>query len=264
MKAIDFLKLIPSVLVSAGIVAFWYDDFMALWMVVALIWITLPVLLAAIVIFFLSLKRKTVGQRVIVAYGVFNVLLLAAYLLIGAPKQRCNPEIMERHYEKHAAELDDLCRYAVDALDDSCGVTLEWEHGKLNKFHVTVAGRRDNCWSEEAVAKKDSLMAVVGLTAEEFDGICERVKKAGCIGIEVSRSKPHTVEVWFRREGFGRYDFIIKDSAFSDAERADIMEDMVLLPYNERVAFQYGGGAVGPQTFSREAREEYMEKHKAW
>lgn len=281
MKGTDYLKLLPSVVVTAGIVAFWYDDFMAFWIALIIWWITVPVAIAAIVFFFMSLKMDTIGKKVIVFYGAFNALLLAAYIIFGVPQQSCNPDIMEKHYEKHAEELDELCSYALNALDDSCGVTLEWEKGKLSRFHVchphnsntadvndtavqSTEGCHSHYWNEDARSKQDSLMQVVGLTEEEFDGIHKRLKKAGCISIEASRTTPHKVEVGFRRVGFGCYYYIIYDTAMTDEEKARAMEWMELIPYNERVVFQFGGGAVGADAFGKEVRDEYMSKHKPW
>ena len=265
MKSTDILKLIPSVLVTVGIIMLWYDDFIAVLIMSLGFYITIPALIAAIVIFFLSIKMNTVGKKVIVFYGIFNILLLAAYILFVSPHRQCSPEIMEKHYEKHAAELDELCRFAFEALDDSCAVTLEWEHGKLDMFHVESHGECDNCCNEEAIVKQDSLMQIVGLTKEELDGIRKRLKKAGCIGIEVSSTTPHNVAVWFRRVGMGRYDYMIKDTALTEEEKAEVMDSSGdLIPYNERVVFRYGGGAIGPQVFGKEEREEYMSKHKAW
>ena len=264
MKGTDYLKLLPSVLVTMGIVALWYDDFVAIMIMAFGFFITIPVVIVAIVLFFMSLKMNTVGKKVIVFYGAFNALLLAAYIIFGAPQQNCNPDIMEKHYEKHAGELDELCSYAVEALNDSCGVTLEWEKGKLSMFHIVNRGSYDNYWREDAISKQDSLMQIVGLTKDELDGIRRRLKAAGCIGIEASHTKPHRVEVWFRRVGMGRYDYIIKDTAMTDEEKAEAIEGQDLIPYNERVVFQYGGGAIGPQVFDKEVRDEYMSKHKPW
>ena len=87
---------------------------------------------------------------------------------------------------------------------------------------------------------------------------------SGCIGVEASRTTPHKVEVWFRRVGFGKYDYIIYDTAMTDEEKARTMEWMEFIPYNERVVFQYGGGAVGADAFGKEIRDEYMSKHKPW
>ena len=264
MKFTDVLKLLPFLLVTAGIVVFWYDDFVATMVAAIFFWLVIPVALAAIVLFFLSLKRKDTGQKVIVWYGLFNLLLLVAYIAFGAPRQRCDPETMARHYEQHSTELDELCRYAFDALDDSCGVTLEWTHGQISMFHIEKAGQHIKTWSDESIAKQDSLMQAVGLTPDEMKGIRQRMRKTGCIGIEASKANPHTVAVWFRRVGMGRYDFLINDTLLTDEERKEAMDDLSLIPYNERVVFRYGGGAVGPQVFSRTERDEYLDKHHPW
>ena len=281
MKWTDILKLLPSVLVTAGIAGLWYDDFVAFMIMVILFYVTIPVLIAAIVFFFMSLKMSTVGKKVIFFYGIFNVLLLTVYLIFGKPQQECNPDIMEKHYEKHAVELDELCQYTVDVLNDNCGVTLEWYRKKLHMFHVEVDGQYDCFWNEDAISKQDSLMQVVGLTQEEMDGIHRRLKKVGCIGIEASRTAPdtavsrylyplaplsrtHAVTVWFRRVGMGRYDYIIHDAVMTDEEKKQAMEYLEFIPYNERVVFQFRGGAIGPQVFGKEIREKYLNKHKPW
>lgn len=273
---VDLLKLFPSILVTLGIVAFWHEPFIALLMAVGFFWITLPVLVTAGIFFCLSLKMKTVGQKIIAFYGFFNILLLVVYHFVALPQQTCDADIMDRHYRKHAADFEELCHFTVDALDDSCGITLEWEHGRLDRFSIESHGQSDLLSNEEAIAKQDSLMQIVGLTHEELDGIHQRVKKAHCIGIKLSYhtfdachhsfypSAPHAATIIFRYVGFGRYDFLIKDSAFTDDEKDIIMNDITLIPYNDHVIFQFGGGAVGPQSFDKEYREKYINKYKPW
>ena len=38
-------------------------------------------------------------------------------------------------------------------------------------------------------------------------------------------------------------------------------ENPMFNPYTDRVIFEYGGGAVGPQTFGGEIKENFMKKH---
>lgn len=261
---VEILKFIPSILVTGGIIAFWYDDFMAFIYAIVNFWITIPVVVTATVIFFISIRCKTTWQKVIVFYGLFNIALFAAYLVIGHPRQRCNPEIMERHYEKHAAELDNLHKYVVESLDSNTGVTLEWEHGRLDMFHVTASGIHDSHWNNDARHKQDSLMKTVGLTQEEFNSIRKQLKKAGCIGLEASTTTPQYITIWFRRVDMGCYDYLIKDTLFSEEEKASYLEDPAIIPYNQRIAFMYSGGAIGPQSFSQQEKAEYLDRHKPW
>ncbi len=36
------------------------------------------------------------------------------------------------------------------------------------------------------------------------------------------------------------------------------------IPYNDKVIFEYMGGAIGPQYFPEGEKEEFLLKHKPW
>ena len=44
-------------------------------------------------------------------------------------------------------------------------------------------------------------------------------------------------------------------------EKNEYDEDPMFIPYTDRVVFEYGGGAIGPQTFGEEIKENFMKKH---
>ena len=262
------LKLIPFAIVTAMIVLFWIDDFLGFMIALIFCWVTLPAIGFSIAFFIMGLRWCDTWQRIAVIWGGINVLLVVVYAFAVAPDRRCNPDIMAEHYDKHHAEMEELHRYLQNVVADSCAVTLEFKGNSLEMFHV-CAGTADehhysNFWNEEAREKKDSLMCVVGLSQEEYDGIHQRLKKMGCIGIEYSQTTPDLVKIWFRREGMGRYDFIINSGPMTDEEKSDVMEDFSLIPYNDHCTFQYGGGAIGPQTFSQEEKKDFLKRHKPW
>jgi len=62
----------------------------------------------------------------------------------------------------------------------------------------------------------------------------------------------------------GRYDYIINSGSMTDEEKAAVMEDYSLVPYNDHCVFEYGGGAIGSQTFSSEEKEDFLKRHKPW
>lgn len=265
---VQLLKLLPFPVVTAIIVLFWIDDFMAVMTTAFLWWITLPAIILAFVFFFMGMRWRDVWQRIAVIWGGVNLLLIVAYFLFEEPNRQCNPDIMEKHYLKHHARMDELHQYLGEALDDSCAVTMEFgSHGKeIAIFHVT--GPHDEYpsmhWNEESIRLKDSLMAVVGMTEEEYEGIRQRLREMKCIGIEFSQTNPEQAIIWFRRVGMGKYDYIIYNRPMTDDEKATALEEMTLIPYNDRCVFQYGGGAIGPQVFSPEAKESYLQRHKPW
>lgn len=263
---VQVLKLLPFPTVTAIIVLFWIDDFMAIWIAAIFWWLTLPAIILSIVFFFMGLRWRNVWQRIAVVWGGVNVLLLVAYLIFQVPNQQCDPDIMAKHYEKHRAQMEELHRYVGEAIADSCAVTIKFDGKEIDRFHVT--GPHDDIpsmhWNEEALALKDSLMAVVGLTEEECEGIRQRLREMGCKGIEYSQLTPERIVLIFRYVGFGGYDYIIYNRPMTDEEKASALEDMTLIPYSDRCVFQYDGGAVGPQVFNKEFKEDYLQQHQPW
>ena len=262
------LKLIPFAVVTAMIVLFWVDDFLGFLISLIFCWVTLPAIGFSIAFFIKGLRRRDIWQRIAVVCGGTNVLLVVIYVFAVAPERRCNPDIMAKHYDKHHTEMEEMHRYLQNAVADSCAVTLEFKGDRLEMFHVCAWEGNEhhysNFWDEEAREKKDSLICMVGLTQEEYDGIRQRLEKMGCIGIEYSQITPDLVKIWFRRMGMGRYDYIVNSRTMTDEEKASVMEDFSLIPYNDHCAFQYSGGAVGSQTFSQGVKEDFLKHHKPW
>lgn len=261
------LKLIPFAFVTAIIVLFWVDPFLGLLIAFIFWWVTMPAIGFSIAFFIMGLFcRDVVWQRITVVWGGVDLLLAVLFFLFVAPSHRCNPDIMAEHYDKHHAEMEELHRYLQNAVADSCAVTLEFKGNRLEMFHVcgVAEDHYSNFWNEEAREKRDSLMCVVGLTQEEYDGIRQKLKKMGCIGVEYSQTTPDLLKIWFRRVDMGRYDYIISEYPMTDEEKSTAMENLDLIPYNDHCTFQYGGAAIGPQMFSQEEKEDFLKRHRPW
>lgn len=256
--------IVASILLLADILLFWYYDIIGFLITIYLFWIVVPALVVFLIAFFKSFRWETVWHKVMFGCGLSVFLFFAAYMLFRAPEQNCDPDIMEKHYEKHKTEMEELCEYMQSALADSTSVTLEFKGNRLEMFHVAAAdaNRYSNFWDEDARSKRDSLMSVVGLTDEEYDGIRSRLKSIKCIGIKASRAYPESTTIWFRRVGFGMYSYILKTRPFTDDEKEKIIENYSFCPYNDHVLFEYGAGAIGSDNFPQ--KEKYLKKHKPW
>jgi len=158
----------------------------------------------------------------------------------------------------------ELHDYMQSVLADSAAVILEFKGNRLEMFHISPpdSDRFSNFWDDDARAKCDSLMSVVGLTEEEYQGIRNRLKSIGCIGIKASRTSPETTEIWFRRDGIGLYSYILSTCPFNSDEKEEIMKNLSICPYNEHVLFEYAGAAFGSDNFPQ--RDEYLKKHQPW
>jgi hypothetical protein len=104
-------------------------------------------------------------------------------------------------------------------------------------------------------------MQVVGLNHEELDNIRRKLKKQGCISIEIKPRHSDFVDIGFRRVNLGMYSYRIYNRPLNAEEKKEYDEGPRFIPYTDRVVFEYGGGAIGPQTFGEEIKEEFMKKH---
>ena len=128
------LKLIPFVIVTAMIVLFWVDDFLGFLLAIFGCWITVPAIVLSVVFFVMGLRCRDIWQRIAVVWGGLNLLMIILYFLVQVPKQRCNPDIMAKHYEENHTEMEELHRYLHSALKDSCVVKLEFDNSTLKRF----------------------------------------------------------------------------------------------------------------------------------
>lgn len=259
------LKFIPLLATTIIILLYFYDKFMADLICLFLFFIVLPVIGASIVLFIKSFSFANTSWKVYFVWGVIDILLVVVYNVFEAPNNVCDPDIMAEHYEKNALKMKELIQYTNQALDDSAAIQLEFEHGDVSIFHVS--SKRDSFWSnhwdEDAEDKKDSLMAVVGLTSDELEEIQDRLDELGCIGINTRKHRASCV-IDFRRVAMGLYSYILYDEPMSEEKKEYYMEDPAYIPYSETVVFEYGGGAIGLQVFPSELRDSFLSAHKPW
>ena len=261
------LKSIPMLIITAAILLLWLhgDDILIFIFLLFLIPLFLICIITSIIFMFKSRKLATTGQKVLFFWGIFNILFFIAYFIFGRPNHICNPDIMAEHYEKYANDMDELVAYVDNALEDSAYITLEFENDQPSIFHIKAQNDSlvTSNWNEDAMMKQDSLMQVVGLTKEEFEHIRECLDDMGCIGIRMAQGR-NWAEIWFRRVGMGKYSYRLSYVPMSQEEKQYLLDDGEYIPYSDKVTFVYGGGVFGPQSFSKEQKDEFLRKHKPW
>lgn len=240
------------------------DPFIADLLLVFGWWFVIPLIVWAIIVFLRSLWKKCHLWKIYLIWGCAIILLIGAYYLsptrIGT---RCNPDIMAEHYDNNKSEIQDLIDYTSQSLDKEAQMQLEFEHGKISIFHVM--GKNDSIWSchwdVHSKDRIDSLMQVVGLNHEELDNIRKRLKKQGCISIEINPRLSDYVDIGFRRVDMGMYSYRIYNRPMNDEEKKEYLDDPMFIPYTDKVLLMYGGGAIGPQSFGEDIKKEFMKKH---
>ena len=246
------------------ILLFFYDNFLAFLVCMFSFFLVVPAIIVSIVLFIKSFSFANTSWKVYFAWGLVDVLLVVGYNIFVAPDTVCNPDIMAEHYEKNAVKMKELIQYTNQALDDSAAIQLEFEHGDISIFHIFSKNISwSEHWDKDAEGKKDSLMALVGLTTDELEEIQDRLDELGCIGIRVGKHRA-SCTIDFRRVAMGLYSYILFDEPMDEKEKEYYMGDPAYIPYSETVVFEYGGGAIGLQVFPRDQRDSFLVAHKPW
>lgn len=262
-NSLNILKLLPFFIVTAMLINMIIEPFIII--AFAILWfISLPIIALSIFIFFKNIRCRNVWQRTTTIWGIANIVLLPIALLIDIPSLDCNPDIMAKHYDEYHTNMKDLHSYMKDAIDNSCSIVIEFEKKEPGIFHIAKGKEYSQHWNEDAIRLKDSLMVAIGLTPEEYKTIREKLKQMECIGIEYSQYTPEEIQIHFRRVGMGRYSYNIYSRPLTEEEKCNAIEDYALIPYNEHCIFEYGGGAIGLQTFTNEVKYNFMKNHQPW
>ena len=258
-------QLLPMILASIIIIILLRvdDGLFGVALVLGLFWwLILPVTIWALVVFVRSVKMRTKLEKIVFAWGC--VLLVLTGILIFSPfnkEKPCNPDIMAEYCNEHEQEMRELIAYANQSLEPGKRMELEFEKGKVSRFHI-FANDKDSIWSTHwDPANTDSLMQIVGLDEGEFDNIRQRLKDMECISIEAHTTHEDYATIGFRRVGFGMYSFVIYNRPMMPKEIKKYTEDLMFIPYNDHVVFQFGGGVFGIQTFVPDMKEDFMKRH---
>ena len=263
-KLASIIKLMPSLYVTILLVSWIFHSYALLTIFLFLGLLSLIAIIAAIVCFIFSWKRENIWQKVIFYWGVVN-LLLVGVCVTSPSEQEAMTKKLEKNYERHKIEMDELYGYVSDVLDDDCSILVEFNTNDIGMLWIAPAGedRYQQFWGDNARAKKDSLLTVVGISDEEFNGLRNRIKNVKCIGLMVSKSGQY-MRLMYKRAGMGMYSYLIYKLPLNDEDKEYFLEQSSSIPYSDRVVFDYEGGAFGAQEFGRNIKEKYLKKHQPW
>ena len=238
---------IPLIVFSIALLIIYIDPWLGLWSLLTVWWLLLPIFILAIIALIQSIK---IGGAHEVAIIVFSSIIFWALFFLFAtriPSYKCNPDSMADHYNEKRPEIEELVTFTQSALDEGQTMYLEFEHGKVSMFHT----KAEKHW-DDADSLRTSLMAEVGLDDDEYQFIKNKLKSIQCISINIC--SPDYCEIGYKRVGLGMYSYRVFYLPMDEEQRQEALSDLQLIPYNDRVVFVFGGGATGPQTFSKELK----------
>ena len=216
-KVVQYLSALCVIVATA---LCWWEVFLFVVLMVLVGWLLLPMVVVVVVSWIMNLKAR----KTLFVLDSIALVFLIAYLTIGNAQQRCDADIMERHLTKKQDAMLAAINYTHQALAKDSKVTIEFSHGRLERFNGTYSAIDE--------ADLQQKMRFVGLTKEEMRNIRRMLRQAGCIGITTHADY---TELWFRRVGFGLYLYRFYNRPIP-ADEWDKM-DCSLIPYNNTVVF---------------------------
>lgn len=230
---------------------------MSLW------FLTFPLFIVLIITLITSFRFKKKVHYIFCIWGlILVVLFLLTFVKNGNLIYRGNyPFIMEEQYEKYKENMLQLVEYVQHAIDDNCGIEVEFKDGRITMFHIVEADSNtwQLHWDDDIVT--EMLMKKVGLDALELEYIHNCLRKMGCISIEVlNRDSRNYSIIGFRRVALGKYDYRIYEGGMSEDEMKQIYNDETMIFYNDSIVFEYGAGAIGNLNFS--GKNDYMDHRR--
>lgn len=230
--------------------------FIFIFVIALLFWLFMPAVIIACISFFYSLRCNTKHKKRLLILHIINILLVS--FLYFNPANRCDADIMEKHYTKYGNHMEQIYRNLYDELTPGCYVDIEFEHGHVSIFHFSNGiDKMESNWdpSEEKV---DSLLHQCGLGRSSLKWLEIELKEISCVSISMRADPDESFCVGFRRIGMGKYYYQIYHKPLSLDEQREINESDASILYTPYVVFNYAGGAIGNQNFI--GKQEYMRK----
>ncbi len=243
-----------AAIITAAIILLWVNALMGILLIALAFLLFLLALVVSIISFFGSLRCNTHQKRLLLIWHMVNVL--AIFLWIYNPNDKCDAFIMERHYQEYHAQMGDLYRNVYHQLKPGCRIYLEFEKGKISNFNVrTKDGQGKGGW-DPSQEKVDSLLTLSGLDKKDLDYIEDALKDMHCISISVTASPEKPYEIGFRRVLLDKYDYQIYPKDLTPEKQDSIGSAPGNILYAPQVVFQYNTGAIGNSNFPD--KEKYL------
>ncbi|QIL41164.1 hypothetical protein G7074_18960 [Pedobacter sp. HDW13] len=153
------------------------------------------------------------------------------------------------NYKIKSKEIYEAQGYAKSIIPTGKKVTIEFENDQsLFIFHLSDKNSDSRNWSLSTNDKKtDSLLNVLGWTKQTLTTLKEKLDLANCISIETG--EPFTIG--YQRSGMGMYFYNLFDKPLTDSLKKVYNDGCAYILYNNKVALEFGGGAVGQQCFEK-------------
>lgn len=211
--------------------------------------------------FFIKTVSILAGLGIIIIF----IRILPFILILFSMESSSKKEMIE-NYENNTKEIHELVNYVNELIPPRYNVYLE--HKGMNTIDLTVSRILEDdpineseyifqIWNLD-IENPDKnlynarvnkvpyydLLRTLNWNNETFDKLFKLLDRANCISF--GTGEPFTVG--FARSGLGKYSYNLFKDPIPEAEKSKWNNGSFIL-YNDKVVLEYGGGAIGPQTF---------------
>ena len=173
-------------------------------------------------------------------------MLLLQYWLTGNLISYSYCDLIE-NYDRNSEKIYAVKTYVNSVTSPDVKVTIEFDgNNELGIFHFGEGDSYESNWNVEIDSKKaDSLLHQLGWTKSTLVSIKEKLDDANCISIQ--NGEPF--QIGYQRNGMGKYFYNLFSKELTDSQKAVYNDSCTFILYKDKVALEWGGGAIGAQCF---------------
>jgi hypothetical protein len=198
----------------------------------------------------MAVFKKILKWTLIFGGGGFSLYIIGSiiyFTLIFAEFDSSSYNDLNENYKKNSKEIFELKSYVNSVVPSSKFVDIEFDDKKtLEIFHVKVDGIYNSNWDLKVNSgKTDTLLQKLGWTAETLKTLKDKLDKANCISV----ASGDPCQIGFHRSGMGKYYYNLFNESIIDSLKTTYNDSCTYILYNNKVVFEWGGGAIGNQCF---------------
>ncbi|WP_415325448.1 hypothetical protein [Chryseobacterium sp. MMS23-Vi53] len=186
-----------------------------------------------------------IGGLLITSAIVFSFMFFNAF---GGFDKDYSVEDLKEEYVAKEKEIDDLILYYHSIKSPNKTIEIEFKDDEV-LGRLLVHPKNDSLkyyqqWDINVEGLQNTAIGKeLGWTENELKTLKEKLDKANCISIEDGEP----VKVGFTRSGLGMYSFNVFQNKESNRNKYNDGCQYILV--NNKLALEYGGGAIGSQCF---------------
>ncbi|MCS3530840.1 hypothetical protein [Chryseobacterium sp. JUb7] len=178
----------------------------------------------------------------------FFIVLISMFSLFGGFDKAYSVEELKNEYSENEEKIDEVIQYFNKIKPQDKIVKIEFKDDNiLERLSIIPKDKNqssDQLWNVSVSdVAKSQLMKSLNWSEDDIKSLKEKLDRADCISVEDGEP----MKIGFKRSGLGMYSFNIFQK--KETERSIYNDGCQYILVNNKLALEYGGGAVGPQCF---------------